>query len=79
MKIIGAGARDDIHHPARCPSVFRCVPVSDDLEFLNGLLRHGRADTVDRIIHRVGPIHVYQVGASALPAHIQPGCRSSSD
>ncbi len=80
MKIIRSGASDDVHHTARCSAVFRRVTVGDDLEFLHCLLRNRGANPVGRVVGGVGAIHVDQVGAGPLPAHVQSGsgCRSNA-
>src|SRR5207245_2752581 len=79
VKSVGPGAGNDVYHAARGASIFCGITVGDDLEFLHGLLRHRRANAVHGIVDRIGAIDIYQIGASPLSAHVQPGGGSSPD
>jgi len=58
VKIVRAGAGDDVDDATGGAAVFGGVVVGDDLEFLHGLLRDGGAHAVGGIVGGVGAIDV---------------------
>src|ERR1039458_8632729 len=66
VELVGARLGNNVDHAARRLSVFRGIAVGEDLKLLHRVLRHGGADSVGRIVHRVGAVDVDQVAAGAL-------------
>src|SRR5207302_413519 len=71
VKIVGAGAGDDIDDSTGGASIFCRVVVGDDLEFLYRFLRNRGSYAIHGIVGRVGTIYIYEVGARALTAHVE--------
>ena len=79
VKIVRAGAGDDVDHSARGAAIFGGVAVGDDLELLHGLLRNGGAHAVGGIVGGIGAVDIDQVGTAALAAHVEAGSRRRAD
>src|SRR4029077_9198200 len=71
VNFVGAAFGDDVNDAARGAAIFRVVIAEDELEFLDGFLRNGRADAVDGIVNRVGAIDADHVGAGARAVDVE--------
>ena len=79
VHFVCAGAGNDVHYTARSPAILSRVAVGLDLELLHSFLRNRGTDAVGGIVYCVRAVHVHQVGARPLSAHVQSGSGSSSD
>src|SRR5581483_1352988 len=79
VHVIRSGTRDDVHHAAGRSAVLRRITVGDDLKLLHTFLRNRRPDAVGGVVDRIFTVDVDQVGAGALPAHVQARSGRSAD
>ena len=79
MKLVAAALCNDVDDATGRAPVLRVVIAKDQLEFLNGFLRHSGANAVDRVVHGVGAVHRHAIRASAGATDIEAAIRRGTD